>query len=98
MPELSPQIEKRSRKNLTAALGALADVGQNRVADLMGLHESTVSAFKGDKLQQACIFLAACGLKLVPETALMVDPTYIQSLKNLAGVGLAAPIPHGSDD
>jgi hypothetical protein len=66
MAELLPAIAERSRKNEKAVLQALARVSQTRVAEQMAVSESTVSRFKDGGIEQACLFLAACGLKVVP--------------------------------
>lgn len=90
MPQLSPTISEASRKVERTLLQTLAARSQVRVAELMGVSESTVSRI--DKSSIAA-FLAACGLKAVPQERVCLDPDYIHSLKVLAGVGLQAPEP-----
>lgn len=98
MPEVSEQTGKRSRKIHTAILQALAELSQTRVADLMGASESTVCHIKNEKLVQLSNFLAACGLKVVPESAAVYDDAYINSLRHLASIGIHAPAPRVGGD
>lgn len=76
----SPLIEARARKNYARALQALAQHGQRRVADLLGVHESNVSRWKDGPVENACAFLAACGLKLVPDDAPMVERRHLEAM------------------
>lgn len=94
MPQLSPVIAEASRKVERTLLQRLAQRSQVRVAELMGVSESTVSRI--DKAGIAAL-LAACGLKAVPQEMQCFDPDYIHSLKVLAGVGLQAPSPKSLD-
>lgn len=94
MPQLSPTISEASRKVERTLLQTLAARSQVRVAELMGVSESTVSRI--DKSTLAA-FLAACGLKVVKQEMQCFDPDYIHSLKVLAGVGLQAPEPKALD-
>lgn len=93
MAEVSDYTAKKARKTQTAILQALAEKSQTRVADLMGVSESKVSRLKGEHLADIAAFIAACGLKVVPETAQTYDEDYIKSLKHLAGLGLHAQAP-----
>ncbi len=88
MASLSPAIADRSRKNLTAVLRGLATVGQAKAADLLGVHESTVSRMKDGDLEKLCALLAACGLKVVPEAMQLFEPERIEALRVLARIGL----------
>lgn len=59
--------QERSRKNLSSVLKALASAGQRRVAEALGVHESTVSKMKSEgEFDRFCLLLAECGLKVVP--------------------------------
>lgn len=88
MSALSPQIAETARKNERTILRALAERSQVRVAELLGTSETTVS--RADKSAMAA-FLAAAGLKAVPAERVCLDPRYVESLRVLAGIGLAAP-------
>jgi hypothetical protein len=88
MPALSAQIVERSRKNASALLRALADAGQVRVADLLGVSESTVSRMKDTDIDRLAQLAAACGLKLVAEDAHVFAPKRIAALQELARIGL----------
>ena len=98
MTEISDVTNKKARKIQTIILQALAEKSQARVADQMGVSESTVSRLKGEGLAQIAAFLAACGLKVVPETSHTYDQEYIRSLKHLAGLGLHAQAPTWDDE
>src|SRR3990172_4475792 len=101
MAEVSPSIAERARKNVSVILRALARVGQNRVADLMGLSESAVSRMAGERIEQMAQFLAACGLRVSDEKAPTVEPEVLRSLQVLAALGAqnaAAPSEFGVFD
>lgn len=76
----SPLIDRRARKNYARALRALAAIGQRQVADLMGVHESNVSRWKDGPIENACAFLAACGLKVVSEDSPTVERVHLDGL------------------
>jgi len=74
----------RSRKNESTILQALARVGQNEVARRMQVSDSTVSRFKNGELLQWASFLAALGLKVVPETMKCYDAKKLDAILELA--------------
>jgi transcriptional regulator with XRE-family HTH domain len=80
----------RSRKNESTILQALARVGQNEVARRMQVSDSTVSRFKNGELLQWASFLAALGLKVVPEAMKCYDPKQIRAVFELAKARLNA--------
>jgi hypothetical protein len=80
-----PTFEERARKNLAAIFAGLSSVGQVKVAERLGIVESTVSKMKGDELEKAAKVMAACGLKVVPEGYRCVDPRYMEAILTLAG-------------
>ncbi len=84
MTELSTSITDRSRKNERTVLQALARVSQSRVAEHMAVSESTVSRFKDGGIEQACLFLAACGLKVVPNEMQCFPQDKVHALLTLA--------------
>ena len=90
MSAVCAAVSEAARKTERVLLQTLARVSQVRVAERMGVSESTVSRI--DKGHIAT-FIAACGLKVVPADMQCFDPEYIKSLKVLAGVGLQAPDP-----
>ena len=85
---VNESIRRQAQRNHSAILRGLAQVTQSCVADLIGASEATVSRFKEMGLEQAAALLAACGLKVVPESAQVLDAEYIKALKTMAGVGL----------
>jgi Bacteriophage CII protein len=66
MTTVCAEVTERARKNLTVILQRLAAVGQARVAEGIGQHESTVSRWKGADAEQLAKMLALMGLKVVP--------------------------------
>lgn len=64
MAELSPAITESARKVERTVLKRLAQRSQVKVAELMGVSESTVSRIDKGAI---ATFLAACGLKAVPQ-------------------------------
>lgn len=96
MPTVSPAIAARARKNTSAILRALAAVGQVRVAEQLGISESTVSRMKDAELDRIGELLAACGLKAVPVDLQLFEPERIQALQVLARIGVEnAAVPSG---
>lgn len=85
---LNESIRRQAQRNHSAILRGLAQVSQAKAADLIGTSEATVSRFKDVGLEQAAALLAACGLKVVPESAQVLDAEYVKALKTMAGVGL----------
>lgn len=94
MPAVCATMNESARKVERTILQTLARVSQVKVAERMGVSESTVSRI--DKAGMAA-FIASCGLKLVPQEMQCFDPDYIHGLKVLAGVGLKAPEPKSLD-
>lgn len=88
MATVSPLIDERARKNLATILRALASVTQVRVAELMGVHESSISRLKQEDFTRMAAILAACGLKAVPEDQEVWEPGYLESLRHLLAIEL----------
>lgn len=78
-----------TNKNQTTLLHALAASCQKRVADAMGVHESTISRMKGPDadIERFAIFAAALGLKLVGADEQTYRPDVIRALHTMAGLG-----------
>lgn len=93
MSQVSLSPAERSRKNAQAILQALASTGQNELAKLMGVHESTVSRLKDGGIDTFSVALAHLGLKVVPVGMACFDPTYVDALKTLAEVGIRQQAP-----
>jgi transcriptional regulator with XRE-family HTH domain len=80
----------RSRKNESTILQALAKVGQNEVARRMQVSDSTVSRFKNGELLQWASFLAALGLKVIPEGMKCYDAKKLDAILELARAHLVS--------
>lgn len=89
MAPLCPAPDERSRKNLKAILHGLSSVGQARLAEALGVSESTVSRWKAEQAEQCARALAALGLKVVPIEMRCFDPRKIDAILQLAKSHLA---------
>lgn len=87
-----PPIE-RARKNEQVILQALAATGQNELAKVMGVHESTVSRLKDGGITTMAAALAHMGLKIVPVGVECFDPEYVAALRTLAAHGVQKEAP-----
>lgn len=87
--KLDDSCAARAQKNQTRILVAMRETGQNRIAELIGESDSSVSRAK-DELPRLCAILAACGMKVVSEEKKLVDPEFLAALQLLAKRGLAA--------
>lgn len=72
-------------------LRRLAEFTQQRAADCMGVHASTVSHAKDD-LEKVCHLLAALDMQLAPSDAVVVSRDDLQALKRMAFKYLQAEI------
>lgn len=89
-PQLSPDMDARAREFEGLILSRLLSVGQNKIADSIGVSESTVSRWKEGDIERWCKTLALLGLQVVPLSAQCHPQEYIQALKTLAELGLQA--------
>lgn len=84
MAALSAEARETARKGLALALQRLSAVGQNAVAEALGVSEATVSRLKNDALEQVVLALAVSGIKLVPGEVRCYLPTTIEPFLALA--------------
>ena len=84
MTSLSPEAVEIARKNEAAMIRALASVGQKRVAEQLGISESTVCRWKDGDLEKTARSMAAMGLKVVPEDAEIIGREDLESLIHAA--------------
>ncbi|WP_320533642.1 hypothetical protein [Robbsia andropogonis] len=68
MSTSSPSTDARARKNESIFRNAIAQVGQNRIAQEIGVSPTTLSRYcsEEDALERACKIMAAAGVKCVP--------------------------------
>lgn len=68
MDSVSSETKTRSRKNHSVILQKLASIGQAKVAESLGVHESTVSRWKdgGGDIEKFANVLATLGLQVAP--------------------------------
>jgi hypothetical protein len=90
LSDLDSSVLRLTQKNDNAIRRALQDVGQVRVAELMGLSAPTLSEWKNQHLSRITAMLAACGLRVIPCTTQTFDDDYIRALRTLAQHGLSA--------
>lgn len=85
---VSPNPVESTRKTAALIEGEilrqLADFTQSRAADCMGVHASTVSRMVADDLPKLTLFLAAIGLQVAPDDAMMFSPEKIFVLEDIA--------------
>lgn len=79
------EIATRSRKNQSAILQKLGSVGQSRLAEILGCHESKVSRMKeeGGDIEKMANTLSALGLQVVPAEMRMYPDEQIDALFTL---------------
>ncbi len=76
----SHDTAERTRKNEAMILQGLASAGQRAVAGHLAVSESTVSRMKSEgELRQMAAFLAACGMKVVPQHYRCAKPEIIEA-------------------
>lgn len=85
---VADSIRHRAQKNHSVLLRAIAKVSGKRVAELIGVSETTMSGIRSDQIERFAAVVAACGLKLAPATDETYDEDYISALKTLAVIGL----------
>lgn len=82
-------VIERARKNEQTILKHLSEAKQARVAEVVGVHESTISKMKGNgDFEKIGRLLSACGLKVVPVEFECHSPEWISALRELARVGI----------
>jgi predicted XRE-type DNA-binding protein len=84
MPELSPADAARARKIEAQILNRLASVGQARIAEQLGINESTVSRWKDGEIARFAKFLALLGLKATPQEYKCYDEKTLEAMLTLA--------------
>jgi len=89
MTELCSLDASVARKNSTAILHRLANVGQTEVAKVLGKSDSFVSRWKDQDCEICSRLLAALSLKTVPAHFKCYDPAHIAHLEYFAKIGLA---------
>ena len=96
MPEVSPALRERARKIETDLRNRLADVSQTRMAESLGVSESTVSRWKDAEIEKVALYLASLGLKVVPFDANLITADEVSAMRILSMRGLRAMEGRGS--
>lgn len=90
MSPASQELAERARPFASLILRRLADVGQVRLAEAIGVSEATISRWKDSDVQRTAEMLLALGLRVWPEDAIILErPDYI-ALLQMADRGLQA--------
>lgn len=88
MPPITPATVEATRQSAArmqaAVLQRLARVTQERAAACMGVSASTVSRAITDDLLRICEVMAACGLRVAEAGAVVMEPSEIRALKQMA--------------
>lgn len=84
MTTVSSSVAERSRKYLQACMQSISRVGQNSIAEQLGVSAPTVSRFVSDDLERACQVIAAAGLKIVPAEMRCYPQDQIDAILTLA--------------
>ncbi len=84
MQTSSANLEARARKIEREVLKRLASVGQARIAEQLGVNESTVSRWKDGDIARWARFLALLGLKATPQDYRCYDEKTLSAMLTLA--------------
>ncbi len=90
MNPVSLTVDERARKNLQGILQALSSIGQARVAEALGVSESTISRWKDSgELERLARLLAVLGQKNVGQDRQCVKPDEFHFLTRIASRAIA---------
>lgn len=92
MESVSDELAVLSRKNFSAILRSLGELGQVHVADKLVVHEATISRMKnpGGELERIAVVLAALGIDLPANNQRVYSVEVVEALRVLALSNLAA--------
>ncbi|MDD1958987.1 CII family transcriptional regulator [Pseudomonas sp. 39004] len=88
--QLSLSEDDIAREIETLILQRVARVSQKRIALETGCSESTVSRWNDGEYQRWAKVQAMLGLRVVPQTAVVVTAEYLSALETMARIGLKA--------
>jgi hypothetical protein len=88
--EIARTKELLTRKSLSLALQAIAQVGQTEFANMLGISYSTVSRINSERLEEMIKLLAACDLKVVPQNYHGNHAEFIDTALMLASYSIKA--------
>jgi hypothetical protein len=86
---VSSEVTLKARKFSSLVMQRLAVLGQNKVADEIGVSAPTVSRWASDDLERACQVLVVLGLKVVINDRVCVDPKMYEALVMIAGKAMS---------
>lgn len=84
MSEVSQHLRESARKTETALRNQLAEVGQAKMAERLGVSESTISRWKAEQIEQVALQLTALGLKVAPIDAKLINASETRAMQALA--------------
>ncbi len=90
MSSLSLSPTERARKAYSDFLNAMKPVGTaQKIAQLMGTSETTISNIKNQKVEEALLLLYQLGFKVVPSDRVCVDRQMYDALATIARRAMA---------
>lgn len=87
---LSQEPDEMARETETLILQRVASCGQKQLAVAVGSSETTVSRWNDGEYEKWAKALSFLGLRVVPQTAVVVTSEYLSSVETLARIGLKA--------
>lgn len=88
MAELSPTLDRRTTKTRSVLFGALRSKGHGKVADALGVSESTFSEWLNKNSDRICQLLTAIEHKPVPLTNICYPPEHLAHMEYFAQIGM----------
>lgn len=88
MAESSPLLDRRTTKTRSVIFGALRSRGHARVADALGISESTFSEWLQKNGDRLALLLTAIGHKPVPIDVECHSAAYLADLRKYAAIGI----------
>lgn len=88
--QLSQNRDDIAREIETLILQRVARVSQKQIALEVDCSESTVSRWNDGEYQRWAKVLALLGLRVVPDSAVVVTAEYLSALETMARIGLKA--------
>lgn len=95
LSEVSTEVALLSRKNHSALLRKMNEVGQVHVAHNFVVHEASISRMKSEgELERIAVFLAACGIELESADTKLYPIKVVEALRTLSQANLSSLVSH----
>lgn len=89
MAELSPMLDRRTTKTRSVIFGALRSKGHAKVAEALGISESTFCEWLQKHADRMCQMLSAIEHKPVPLDVECHSTAYLSDLRKYAAIGIS---------